>query len=413
MTRMSIFAAMMAVSFSAHASTVTLTATPGAASANLTWTVTNGAVNAQEVYRDTDRNPTGRVRIATVSASATSYSATGLTNGVTYYFWIKARQSSDNVWVNSNAASAVPMSGSGGTTYHWPLTGNLGTHDPTLINENGTWWQFQTGVGIYGKVSRNGGLQWDPLPSVLPNGLSWWRTYVPNQSGNDVWAPDVKVYNGRTYMYYSVSTFGSKVSLIGLISASSIAAGDWRDDGLVIRTTKSNDYNAIDPDLTIDANGAPWLSFGSWNTGIKLTRLGSNMKPTGTLYSIASRGGGIEAPVIVQRNGYYYLFVSTGTCCQGVNSTYQIRYGRSTSITGHVHRQERRQHDEWRRHAARRRQRSLERAGRSGHRRHQCHRAPCLRRPGQRQREAADQQSQLGFGRLAKILKTGAWHSVS
>jgi len=334
MTRMFIFAAMMAVSFSSHASTVTLTATPGAASANLTWTVTNGAANAQEVYGDTDSNPAGRVRIATVSASATSYSATGLTNGVTYYFWIKARQSSDNVWVNSNAASAVPMAGSGGTTYHWPLTGNLGTHDPTLINENGTWWQFQTGVGIYGKVSRNGGLQWDPLPSVLPNGLSWWRTYVPNQSGNDVWAPDVKVYNGRTYMYYSVSTFGSKVSLIGLLSASSIAAGDWRDDGLVIRTTASNDYNAIDPDLTIDANGAPWLSFGSWNSGIKLTRLGSNMKPTGTLYSIASRGGGIEAPVIVQRNGYYYLFVSVGACCQGVNSTYQIRYGRSTSITG-------------------------------------------------------------------------------
>jgi arabinan endo-1,5-alpha-L-arabinosidase len=274
------------------------------------------------------------VRIATLSATATSYSATGLTNGVTYFFWIKARQSSDNVWVNSNAASAVPMAGSGGTTYHWPLTGNLGTHDPTLINENGTWWEFQTGAGIFGKVSRNGGLQWDPLPSVLPNGLSWWKTYVPGQAGIDVWAPDVKVYNGRTYMYYAVSTFGSKVSLIGLISASSIATGDWRDDGLVIRTTASNDYNAIDPDLTIDASGAPWLSFGSWNSGIKLTKLGSNMKPTGTLFSIATRGGGIEAPTIVQRNGYYYLFVSTGLCCQGVNSTYQIRYGRSTSITG-------------------------------------------------------------------------------
>ena len=46
MTRMFIFAAMMAASLSAHASTVSLTATPGAASANLTWTVTNGAVNA-------------------------------------------------------------------------------------------------------------------------------------------------------------------------------------------------------------------------------------------------------------------------------------------------------------------------------------------------------------------------------
>jgi arabinan endo-1,5-alpha-L-arabinosidase len=334
MTRMSIFAALLAVSFSAHAATVSLTASPGGGSANLTWTVSNGGVNSQEVYRDTDSNPSGRVRVATLNGSARNYAVTGLTNGVTYYFWVKARQSSDNVWVNSNVASATPTAGSGGNTYHWPLTGNLGTHDPTLINENGTWWQFQTGVGIYGKVSRNGGLQWDPLPSVLPNGLSWWRTYVPNQSGNDVWAPDAKVYNGRTYLYYSVSTFGSKVSLIGLLSASSIATGDWRDDGLVIRTTESNDYNAIDPDLAIDANGAPWLSFGSWNTGIKLTRLGSNMKPTGSLYSIASRSGGIEAPAIVLRNGYYYLFVSVGTCCQGVNSTYQIRYGRSTSITG-------------------------------------------------------------------------------
>jgi arabinan endo-1,5-alpha-L-arabinosidase len=334
MTRMSIFAALLAVSFSAHAATVSLTASPGGGSANLTWTVSNGGVNSQEVYRDTDSNPSGRVRVATLNGSARNYAVTGLTNGVTYYFWVKARQSSDNVWVNSNVASATPTAGSGGNTYHWPLTGNLGTHDPTLINENGTWWQFQTGVGIYGKVSRNGGLQWDPLPSVLPNGLSWWRTYVPNQSGNDVWAPDVKVYNGRTYLYYSVSTFGSKVSLIGLLSASSIDTGDWRDDGLVIRTTESNDYNAIDPDLVIDANGAPWLSFGSWNSGIKLTRLGSNMKPTGSLYSIASRSGGIEAPAIVLRNGYYYLFVSVGTCCQGVNSTYQIRYGRSTSITG-------------------------------------------------------------------------------
>ena len=96
------------------------------------------------------------------------FAQTGLTNGVQYYFWIKARQSSDNVWINSNAAGVIPIAGSGGNTYHWPLTGNLGTHDPTLINENGTWWEFQTGAGIYGKVSRNGGLQWDPLPSVLP-----------------------------------------------------------------------------------------------------------------------------------------------------------------------------------------------------------------------------------------------------
>src|SRR5262245_53968547 len=103
MTRMFIGAALLAASLSAHAATVSLTASPGAASANLTWAVSSGAVNSQEVYRDTDSNPSGRVRVATLDGNARSYSATGLTNGVTYYFWIKARQSSDGVWVNSNA----------------------------------------------------------------------------------------------------------------------------------------------------------------------------------------------------------------------------------------------------------------------------------------------------------------------
>jgi arabinan endo-1,5-alpha-L-arabinosidase len=55
------------------------------------------------------------------------------------------------------------------------------------------------------------------------------------------------------------------------------------------------------------------------------------------LLSLANRpqnSGALEAPFIVRRCGYYYLFVSWDTCCQGVNSTYNIRVGRSTSVTG-------------------------------------------------------------------------------
>lgn len=97
--------------------TVSLSATPGNGQVSLSWTV-NGSINAIEVYRDTDSNPSGRVRIASLSSGTRSYTATGLSNGTTYYFWIKARQSSDNVWYNSNAASATPSGGStGGTKY--------------------------------------------------------------------------------------------------------------------------------------------------------------------------------------------------------------------------------------------------------------------------------------------------------
>lgn len=231
-------------------------------------------------------------------------------------------------------AAPVDTSTINGATNHWPLTGNLVTHDPTMAYENGSWWLYQTGEGIYGKYSANG-LAWDGLPSVFPNGLSWWKTYVPGQSNNDVWAPDVRTYNGRVYLYYSISTFGSRVSAIGLASASSLAASDWQDHGLVINTTSSSDWNAIDPDLVVDEHGNPWLTMGSWNSGIKVMRLNPiTMKPIGTLYSIAQKGGGIEAPSIVYRRGYYYLFVSIGKCCAGVDSTYQIAYGRSTSITG-------------------------------------------------------------------------------
>ncbi|KUI99140.1 RICIN domain-containing protein [Vibrio sp. MEBiC08052] len=236
--------------------------------------------------------------------------------------------------VQASGGKPVDTSSTNGRTNHWPLSGNLGTHDPTIAYENGTWWEFQTGKGIYGKVSDNG-LDWNPRPSVFPNGLRWWYTYVPGLKNDDVWAPDVKHYNGRVWLYYAVSTFGSRVSAIGLASASSLATGDWQDHGMVIHTTAANNYNAIDPDLVIDKDGDPWLTFGSFGSGIKLIRLNPiTMKPIGDLSSLASRSGGIEAPSIVYRRGYYYLFVSTGRCCRGVDSTYQIRYGRATDITG-------------------------------------------------------------------------------
>ncbi|MBD1389003.1 RICIN domain-containing protein [Neiella sp. HB171785] len=228
----------------------------------------------------------------------------------------------------------VDTSTTNGATNHWPITGNLVTHDPTIAYEDGMWWEFQTGDGIYGKYSHDG-INWEGAAAIFPNGLSWWDAYVPGQNGIDVWAPDVKYYNGRTWLYYSISTFGSRTSAIGLASASKISAGDWQDHGLVINTTDSDNYNAIDPDLVIDEDGNPWLTFGSWNSGIKLMRLNPiTMKPIGEMYSLASRSGGIEAPTIIYRQGYYYLFVSIGKCCAGVDSTYQIAYGRATSVTG-------------------------------------------------------------------------------
>jgi arabinan endo-1,5-alpha-L-arabinosidase len=216
----------------------------------------------------------------------------------------------------------------------WNLTGSLVTHDPCITKESSTWWVLETGTGIGVKYSSNG-LAWTQGVQIFANPLSWWKTYAPNMATNDVWAPDVHQYNGKSWCYYAVSSFGSKNSAIGLVSATNIQTGNWTDNGMVISSGSSTSYNAIDPNLCFDSSGRPWLAFGSWFDGIHIVALNtSTMKPTGTIYSIAQDTAGIEGASVVYNGGYYYLFVSKGTCCNGSSSTYHICYGRSTSITG-------------------------------------------------------------------------------
>ncbi|SFL57593.1 arabinan endo-1,5-alpha-L-arabinosidase [Gracilibacillus orientalis] len=223
----------------------------------------------------------------------------------------------------------------------WEMEEHPMIHDPSMIKEGDTWWTFGTGEedgnGIRVIYSQDG-LNWNEAPVVFPEPLSWWSEYVPNHTSAQ-WAPDIQYYNGRYWLYYSVSSFGSNQSLIGLLSTDSISSGNWRDDGLVVHSTTSDNFNAIDGDLVIDEYGNPWLSFGSYWSGIKLTRLDANtMKPTGQLHSIAARPnhpeGAVEAPNITYKDGYYYLFVSFDKCCSGLDSTYKVAVGRSTQITG-------------------------------------------------------------------------------
>jgi arabinan endo-1,5-alpha-L-arabinosidase len=96
-------------------------------------------------------------------------------------------------------------------------------------------------------------------------------------------------YKGKYYLYYSVSSFGSNTSAIGLVTNVTLDKEDpdyaWVDEGVVISSAHTDNY-------------------------------------------------AIEAPFIIERNGYYYLFVSHEYCCRGADSTYRIVVGRSEEITG-------------------------------------------------------------------------------
>src|SRR6185436_18533297 len=77
--------------------------------------------------------------------------------------------------------------------------------------------------------------------------------------------------------------------------------------------------------------------FGSFWDGIHLVGLdpstGLRRDPKDNPVRLASAPE-IEAPFLHQRDGYYYLFLNWGKCCRGVNSTYEIRVGRSRSVAG-------------------------------------------------------------------------------
>jgi pectate lyase C len=101
--------------------TINLSATAGSGQVQLNWSYSNETPVTQEVYRDTDSNPSGRIRIGSVSSSTRSFAATGLTGGTTYYFWIK--NTVNGVATNSNVASATPTGGSSSSSSGGGITG--------------------------------------------------------------------------------------------------------------------------------------------------------------------------------------------------------------------------------------------------------------------------------------------------
>jgi len=215
-----------------------------------------------------------------------------------------------------------------------------GVHDPVMVKTtDGRYLLVSTGTDLPIRTSTDR-TAFRTAGTVWPNGAPWAHQFT---AGSDtLWAPDLSFRNGRYYLYYAASTFGSRNSAIFLATSPTAASGSWTNLGIVVQTSDANDYNAIDPNLVVDAAGSWWLTFGSFWSGIKMIRIdpatGKQNAADRTLYSLARRpasvDGAIEAPFIVSQGGFYYLFVSFDLCCRGTSSTYRVMVGRSATITG-------------------------------------------------------------------------------
>lgn len=222
------------------------------------------------------------------------------------------------------------------------------------------------------------------LPEWIPEKLNEIRAEMGLQASTidftdetqfGFWAPCVrKVSDGLYRMYYVVTLPGtingtgtwSERCFIGLMeTATPQSVSSWVDKGYVITNYSDKGlnfnvnatdwancyfkYNAIDPSYIITPEGAHWLVYGSWHsgfaavqinpeTGLPATELGN---PWGTANEAAygkrvatrnklSRWQGSEAPEVVYRNGYYYMFMAYDELAVAYNT----RVVRSENIDG-------------------------------------------------------------------------------
>jgi arabinan endo-1,5-alpha-L-arabinosidase len=234
-------------------------------------------------------------------------------------------------------------------------------HDPSIAKDGDTWYLFSTGAG----PGHTGQLPircstdlhvWQQCGTVFDKIPDWIAKESP--ATKDLWAPDVSYFNGEYHLYYAFSVFGKNTSGIALLTNKTLNSKSpdfhWTDRGLILQSRVEDDFNAIDPNIVLDANGQPWMSFGSFWGGIKMRKIdaktGSSSTQDTTLYSLAKRKRpdnpppnppglpgdwqAIEAPFIIRHGDFYYLFVSFDLCCRGIKSNYKTMVGRSRNVTG-------------------------------------------------------------------------------
>ena len=209
-----------------------------------------------------------------------------------------------------------------GSLAHAQLNGEPYIHDPsTVVESDGKYFTFGTG---------GGGLMSD-------DGWTWHSGAVRPGGGL---APDVIKIGDRYFVAYASKGGGMSGGHAGAINTMWTKSLDpkspdfnFQDNTVVATTDGVEDADAIDPSF-LYANGKLWLTYGTYFGFIRIVELNpktAKRVPGNQPVNIAID---MEATDMMYRDGWYYLLGTHGTCCDGPNSTYNIRVGRSRSVTG-------------------------------------------------------------------------------
>ena len=197
-------------------------------------------------------------------------------------------------------------------------------HDPSTLAEcNGKYYTFGTGGG--GLISDDG---WS------------WHSGAERPGGGA--APDVMKIGDRYLFIYGATGGGLGGGHNGRILTMWNRSLDPRSPDFRFTTPVEvcssdglEDQDAIDPGLLLDpTTGRLWVCYGTYFGSIRLIELdpATGHRVRGNVEKDIAID--CEATDLIYRDGWYYLLGTHGTCCDGVNSTYNIIVGRSRSVEG-------------------------------------------------------------------------------
>jgi arabinan endo-1,5-alpha-L-arabinosidase len=204
------------------------------------------------------------------------------------------------------------------------LDGEPYIHDPsTVVFSDGKYYTFGTGAG--GLMSEDG---WT------------WHSGAVRPGGGV--APDIIKIENRYLVSFATGgggMSGGHASRVHTMWSKTLDPKSpdfgFHDDTVVASSDGIEDCDAIDPAFLLDpTDGRLWLSYGTYFGFIRLVELDPKTGKRVVGNQAINIAIDMEATAMMYRDGWYYLLGTHGTCCDGPNSTYNIRVARSRKVTG-------------------------------------------------------------------------------
>lgn len=186
---------------------------------------------------------------------------------------------------------------------------------------------------------------WEYCVSVFLDTPNYQQYIGWNNGEGGVWAPSVVKLNNQYVFYYTLGAGGYYSGYTGIgVASSPTPYGPWTHYGKLFDSQEIGVKNSIDC-YVFNEEEHVWCVWGSGD-GIWIMELsedglslkGGLERQNQNKVQIAGfnlfYNDNYEASFIQKKNGYYYLYLSTGACCAGVKSDYHVVVGRSKTIYG-------------------------------------------------------------------------------